>query len=82
MVDAAKSPGRSGRISGSESALKKNGTEYPPYVYDTHFIERFSMWLGIKAVMTSAQLLNAKPGFMVLDDGDGPWLKYIQLATR
>ena len=65
-----------------ESALKKNGTEYPPYVYDTHFIERFSMWLGIKAVMTSAQLLNAKPGFMVLDDGDGPWLKYIQLRHK
>ena len=65
-----------------EGALNKNGTAYPPYVYDYRFVSRFAKWLGVNAVVTTSQLLNAKADFMVLDDGTGPWLDYIQLYHK
>lgn len=65
-----------------EGALRKNGAEYPPYVYDTRFVTRFAKWLGVNAVMTTSRLLDTKPDFLVLDDRSGPWLEYVQLHYK
>lgn len=65
-----------------EDAQKKNGTKYPTYVYNKHFVETFAKWLGVNTVMTTSQLLNTKPGFMVLDEGWGSWFEYIQQSHK
>jgi hypothetical protein len=60
------------------SLQKKDGAEYPRYVYSYNFLSRFEEWLGINTAMTSSQLLNWKPGLLVIDDGAGPWLEWLQ----
>ena len=65
-----------------EDAQKKNGTKYPTYVYNRHFVETFAKWLGVNTVMTTSQLLNTKPGFMVLDEDWGSWFEYIQQTHK
>jgi len=62
--------------------LKEDGTAHPPYVYEYRFVSQFAKWLGVDAVMTTSQLLDTKPDFMVIDDGQGPWLKYTQLRHK
>jgi hypothetical protein len=44
--------------------------------WDAHFVRRFSEWLGLHVVTTGEML--GRGDFMVLDDGKGPWLKFIQ----
>jgi len=65
-----------------KDALKKNGTEYPPYVYHYLLVKRFAEWLGVNALMSTSELLNTKPGFVVLDDRQGPWLEHVKLNHR
>jgi hypothetical protein len=75
-------PGETIVYPNDEGPRMKNGILYPPYVYDYRLVSRFAKWLGVNAVMTTSQLLDTKPDFMVLDDGEGPWLKYIQLRHK
>ena len=62
-----------------EGALKKNGLFD---IYNYRFVSRFAKWSGVNAIMTTAELLDGKRPFMVLDDRRGPWLKYIQQSHK
>jgi hypothetical protein len=57
---------------------EKGGAKYPRYVYSYNFLSRFEKWLVINTAMTSSQLLNWKPGLLVIDDGAGPWLEWLE----
>ena len=62
--------------------LAKKGTEYRSYAFQYHFVRRFAEWLGVPTVMSTEKLLNARQEFMVLDDQNGPWFKFLRLTHK
>lgn len=62
--------------------LAKKGTEYRSYAFQYHFVRRFAEWLGVTTVMSTEKLLNARQDFMVLDDQNGPWFKFLRLTHK
>jgi hypothetical protein len=49
------------------------------YAFHVNYFTAFATWLDKPhTITTTEKLLNARRNFMVLDDDDGPWLKFVR----
>ena len=82
MADAAESSRERVVFPIDEGTLKENGINHGRYLHYDRYVRHYAEWAGVDALMTTSQLLASKPGFLVLDDANGPWLAYIQREHR
>jgi hypothetical protein len=63
--------------------LMNNGPDDRSFAFEDHLVSRFAEWLGVhRQVMPTEKLLSEKQDFMVLDDQNGPWLKFTRLSHK
>jgi hypothetical protein len=57
---------------------KQSDVENRKYNFESNYAKRFAAWDGYPTIITTEDLLRTKRNFLVLDDGRGPWLRFVQ----
>jgi hypothetical protein len=64
------------------NALPPSDPKYPFFNFNLNFVTQFAAWRRAPTLKTTEELLNARRDLMVLDDGWGPWLEFVQLSHK